>query len=147
MALLLGVVSTFFAAALGPAIYGMMFAAQGETLALADLLGKNYAAIAQRLLGISVISATMLTLYLPFFIAVCALLRTALTVGHVFMWERCGERVAMRVRNQLVRLFLLLDPRQRQQKKNCSRQKKHWPQLLPSMCVWHVMPVLRLSVV
>ena len=146
MAALLGVVSTLFAAALGPAIYGIVFAEQGETLALADLLGKNYAAIAQGSLGISVISATLLTLYLPFFIGACALLRTGLMVGHVFMWERCGERVAMRVRNQLVRLFLALDPRQRQQKKNCSRQKKLWRRRLPSMCVWHVMPVLHLSV-
>ena len=67
MALLLGVVSTLFAASLGPAIYGIVFAKQGEVLALSDLLGNNYAAIAHDWLGISVISATLLTLYLPFF--------------------------------------------------------------------------------
>ena len=147
MALLLGVVSTLFAATLGPAIYGMVFAEPNATLALRDLLGDNYAAAAQTVLGITTINATLLTLYLPFFILACAALRTTLMVGHVFMWERCGERVARRVREQLVHLFLSLDPRQRSQKKNFSTQKKPWPRPLPSMCVWHVMSVPPLSVV
>ncbi len=124
MALLLGVVSTLFAAALGPAIYGTVFAEPTATIALVDLLGKNYAAAAQTLLGISSISATLLTLYLPFFILACAAVRSGLTVGHVFMWERCGERVARRLRTQLVHAFLALDPQQRSQKKNFSTQKK-----------------------
>ena len=145
MALLLGIVSTLFAATLGLAIYGMVFAAPDATIALVDLLGENYASAAQTLLGISVISTTLLTLYLPFFILGCAALRTVLMVGHVFMWERCGERVAMRVRDQLVRLFLSLDPRQRSQKKNFSTQKKIWPRLSRSMCAWRVMSVRRLS--
>ena len=146
MALLLGVVSTLFAATLGPAIYGMVFAKPEATIALVDLLGENYAAAAQTWLGITAISATWLTLYLPFFILACAAVRTGLMVGHVFMWERCGERVAMRLRDQLVRLFLVLDPRQRSQKKNFLTQKKTWHQPLPSMCAWHVMSVPQLSV-
>ncbi len=145
MALLLGVVSTLFAAALGPAIYGMVFAAPEASVALVALLGKNYAAAAQALFGITTISATLLTWYLPLFILACAALRTGLMVGHVFMWERCGERVGRRLRAQLVQLFLSLDPRQRRQKKNFSPQKKTWPRPLPSMCAWHVMSVRRLS--
>ena len=145
MALLLGVVSTLFAATLGPAIYGLVFAQPDASIALVDLLGNNYAMAAQTLLGITTISATLLTLYLPFFILVCAALRTSLMVGHVFMWERCGERVAMRVREQLLQLFLTLDPRQRSQKKNFSTQKNAWQPPLPLMCVWHVMSVLLLS--
>ena len=145
MALILGVVSTLFAATIGPAIYGMVFAQPNASIALVDLLGDNYAAAAQTLLGITSISATLLTLYLPFFILACATLRTGLMVGHVFMWERCGERVAMRVREQLLKLFLTLDPRQRSQKKNFSTQKNAWHRPLPSMCVWHVMSVPPLS--
>ena len=72
MALLLGVVSTLFAAALGPAIYGMVFATPNTTIALVDLLGENYAATAQAWWGISAISVTLLTLYLPFFMLGCA---------------------------------------------------------------------------
>lgn len=119
MALLLAVVSTLFAAALGPAIYGMVFAAPDTDIALTELLGNNYAMVISSLFGITALSAGLLTLYLPLFIIGCAALRAALTVGHVFMWERCGERVAMRLRAQLVQLFLTLDPRLRQQKKNC----------------------------
>lgn len=145
MALLLGVVSTLFAATLGPAIYGVVFAEPNTSIALVDLLGGNYATAAQTLLGISAISVTWLTLYLPFFILACAAVRTSLLVGHVFMWERCGERVAKRLREELVKLFLMLDPRQRT-KKNFSTQKKLWHRPLPSMCVWHVMSVPQLSV-
>ena len=146
MALLLGVISALFAAALGPALYGMVFAEPDSTIALVDLLGENYAAIAQTLLGISTLSVTSLTLYLPFFILACAALRTSLMVGHVFMWERCGERVAMRLRTQLMQLFLSLDPRLRSQKKNCATQKKTWRAPSPSMCAWRVMSVRQSSV-
>ena len=147
MALLLGVVSTLFAAALGPALYGMVFAAPDDTMPLVDLLGKNYAAVIQQLFGITAFSTSWLKFYLPLFIVICALLRTTMTVGHVFMWERCGERVAMRLRDQLVELFLTLDPRQRQQKKNYRQRRKTLPRLLPSMFAWHAMRVRHYSVV
>lgn len=132
---LLGIISAVFAAAIGPSIYSLTLTASDATISLSELLGSNLAPVAIGVFGVEEINARSLTLYLPLAILAFGALRVVLMIGHNFMWERCGELVSLRLRAQLVELFLGLNPQQRyvHKKKSYALQKKIWPRLSPPM--------------
>lgn len=135
----LGVTSAIFAAAIGPSIYSLTLTGSDTTISLTDLLGSNLAPMAIFIFGSGEISTRSLTLYLPLAILAFGALRVVLMIGHNFMWERCGELVSLRLRAQLIEIFLRLNPQQHYalKKKNYALRRKIWLRLSPPMCVWH----------
>lgn len=106
---LLGVLGAVIGALVGPCLQ-VLSAAATETLGFEAMFGPRIGAWISGWLNRPGLPAGELLRLLPWALASLALVRAAMTLCQWFLWERAGEVVAMRVRDDLAGAFLSLKP-------------------------------------
>lgn len=109
----LALVSSLTFSLVGPAIEILTKPLSQETVSYSSLFGERIAAILRWFFGSDVVSRSLLWTWLPWVLVGAALLRALLGVLQWFLWEQSSEKVAQEMRNDLVRLYLLVHPEQK----------------------------------
>lgn len=111
-AVLLGFVGAVLVALVGPSLQ-IITSPRDQVLSFETLLGGHLGALARGAFGQVGLSAGELLARLPYWILTLAGAKTVLGLTQWFLWERSGERVSSRLREELVARFLAVDPARR----------------------------------
>jgi len=114
MAGLLGVVTALVGALVGPCIQ-ILTAPKESILSFVDLLGPRLGAGIAGLAGTSGLMTGELLRRLPLALIILAFFKATLGLAQWYLWERAGELVSMRLRDDLTRSFLDLAPDERRE--------------------------------
>lgn len=111
-AVLLGFVGAVLTALLGPG-FQIVSGPRAQFLSFDSLFGAKLGPLANQFFGVDGMVASELLARLPLWILTLAVAKTTFSLTQWYLWERAGERVSMRLRADLVKSFLAVDPARR----------------------------------
>lgn len=114
LSLLLGFVVAPFANLVGPALL-VLNNDYNTTYHLEELFGEKIAQIIGLFLDANSFQGHQLLAALPLSIFTFGLLRTSLSASIFYSWERIGEFVSVKIRDDLIKAFLFINPENRQE--------------------------------
>jgi len=123
MAAALGVVSALVAALVGPCVQ-VITAPRDEHMQFVALFGEWLGPIITRFYGESGISAGDLLKQLPWLLVVLALSKSVLGLAQWFLWERAGEIISLRLRDDLAGSYIGLAPSYRRDQTGRSMEEQ-----------------------
>lgn len=111
-ALLLGLVAAVITILVGPALQLLVRQNSGMKTAIpwSDLLSERLSSFPVYLTGSDTVDASILFSTLPWILIAVALVKALLGGIQWFIWERIGERIARRIRHDLMSHYVRLDP-------------------------------------
>ena len=112
MAGVLGLVTAVVGALVGPCVQ-VLTAPKESILPLVDLLGPRLGDVAAGIIGTPGVKAGELLHHLPLLLVVLAFFKATLGLAQWYLWERAGEIVSMRLRDDLTHSFVDLAPDER----------------------------------